>query len=292
MYAKIFIPIIAIAILASFSLFRVQQWEQGIMFRFGEITRSDYTAGLYFKFPWVNTVRKFDIRLLNLDQEPQRFLTAEKKDVIVDYYAKWRISDVAKFYNATRGGDVTYANGLLGQRINSGLRNEFGKRTVQEVVAGDREEIMEIVRITTSKLPEEMGITVEDVRTKRIDLPAEVSSSVYSRMQAERTRVAKGFRARGAEAAERIRAKSDREREVILANAYRDAEIVKGEGDAQSTEIYAAAFGKDEEFYAFYRSLNAYKTTFSGTRDILILQPNTEFFKYFNHPDGKLGLGE
>ncbi|MCZ6525944.1 MAG: protease modulator HflC [Gammaproteobacteria bacterium] len=287
MYAKIFIPIIAIAILASFSLFRVQQWERGIMFRFGEIARSDYTAGLHFKFPWVNTVRKFDIRLLNLDQEPQRFLTAEKKDVIVDYYAKWRISDVAKFYNATRGGDIAYANGLLGQRINSGLRNEFGKRTVQEVVAGDRDEIMEIVRITTSKLPEEMGITVEDVRTKRIDLPAEVSSSVYSRMQAERTRVAKGFRARGAEAAERIRAKSDREREVILANAYRDAEVVKGEGDAQSTEIYAAAFGKDEEFYAFYRSLNAYKTTFSGTRDILLLQPDTEFFKYFNHPDGK-----
>ena len=287
MYAKIFIPVIAIAILASFSLFRVQPWEQAIVLEFGEIKRSDYKAGLHVKFPWVNTVRKFDIRLLNLDQEPQRFLTAEKKDVIVDYYAKWRISNVDKFYKATRGGDIAYANGLLGQRINSGLRNEFGKRTVQQVVAGDRDEVMEIVRITTAKLPDEMGITVEDVRTKRIDLPAEVSSSVYSRMQAERTRVAKGFRARGAEAAERIRAKSDREREVILANAYRDAEVVRGEGDAQATEVYAAAFGKDTEFYSFYRSLNAYKTSFSGNRDILLLQPDSEFFRYFNHPKGK-----
>lgn len=287
MYVKIFIPVIAIALLMPFLLFKVQPWEQAIVFEFGEIIRDDYEPGLHFKLPWVNTVRKFDTRLLNLDQEPQRFLTAEKKDVIVDYYAKWHISDVAKFYKATRGGDVAYANNLLGQRINSGLRNEFGKRTVQEVVAGDREKVMEIVRITTAKLPNEMGITVADVRTKRIDLPAEVSSSVYSRMQAERTRVAKGFRARGAEAAERIRAKSDREREVILANAYRDAEVVRGEGDAQATEIYAAAFGKDEEFYAFYRSLNAYQTSFSGNSDILILQPNSEFFKYFNHPTGK-----
>ncbi len=237
--------------------------------------------------PFINTVRKFDTRLLNLDQEPQRFLTAEKKDVIVDYYAKRKISSVDKFYTATRVGDIAYANGLLAQRVNSALRDEFGKRTVQEVVAGDREKVMEIVRISTATLPEELGITVTDVRTKRIDLPAEVSNSVYDRMRAERLRVAKDFRARGEEGAERIRANADRERQIILANAYRDSEILRGEGDAQSTEIYAAAFGKNEEFYALYRSLDAYQNSFSGNNDILLLKPDSEFFKYFNHPQGK-----
>ncbi len=286
-FIKIILTLVALAILASFSLFRVQEWQQAILFKFGEIQRSDYKAGLHFKFPWVNTIQMFDIRLLNLDQEPQRFLTAEKKDVIVDYYAKWRITDVEAFYKATRGGDISYANTLLGQRINSALRDEFGKRTVQNVVAGDRDEIMELVRKTTAKLPVEFGITVDDVRTKRIDLPEEVSSSVYLRMRAERTRVAKDFRARGAEAAERIEADADREREVILAEAYRDAEIVRGEGDAKATEIYAAAYGKNEEFYGLYRSLNAYQSVFSNNRDILLLKPDSEFFKYFNHPKGK-----
>jgi membrane protease subunit HflC len=279
--------LVIVVVFSYFSLFRVYEWEQAIIFKFGEIQRSDYKAGLHFKMPWVNTIKKFDIRLLNLDQEPQRFLTSEKKDVIVDYYAKWRISDVDRFYRATSGGDIAYANGLLSQRINSAIRDEFGKRTVQEVVAGDRAEILQLVRTNAERLPGELGITLVDVRTKRIDLPEEVSSSVYSRMRAERTRVAKDFRARGSEAAERIQANADREREVILANAYRDAEIIRGEGDAQATEIYAASFGKNREFYSLWRSLNAYQRSFSGNKDIMLLQPDSDFFKYFNDPAGK-----
>lgn len=287
MLLRIIIPVVLLAVVAYFSLFRVQEYEQAIVFRFKEIQRSDYKPGLHFMIPVINTAQKFETRLLNLDQEPQRFLTVEKKDVIVDYYAKWVISDVEKFYVATRGGDVQYATGLLGQRINRALRDEFGKRTVQEVVAGERGEILDVVETTTDQLRDELGITVIDVRTKRIDLPEEVSNSVYARMRAERTRVAKDFRARGGEAAERIRANADREREIILADAYKDAETVRGEGDARATEIYAGAFGKDEEFYTLYRSLNAYRTSFSNNSDILLLEPDSDFFRYFNNSQGE-----
>lgn len=284
---KIIIAVILLALIASVSLFKVQQWEQAIVFKFREIERSDYKPGLHFKIPGVNTSQTFEKRLLNLDQEPQRFLTKEKKDVIVDYYVKWRISDVGKFYTISLGGDVQYANALLEQRITRALRDEFGKKTVQEVVAGDRGEIFDALASTIAQLPQELGILVVDIRTKRIDLPAEVSHSVYERMRAERLRVAKDFRARGEEAAERISATADREREIILANAYRDAEIIRGEGDAQATETYAAAFGRDEEFYAFYRSLSAYQNSFSGQNDILLISPESDFFKYFNHPLGR-----
>ncbi len=286
MFLRILFLFIIASVVAYFSLFRVQEYEQAIVFQFKEIQRSDYEPGLHFMIPVVNTAQKFETRLLNLDQEPQRFLTLEKKDVIVDYYAKWIISDVEKFYVATRGGDVQYATGLLGQRINRALRDEFGKRTVQEVVAGERGEILDVVETTTDQLQDELGITVVDVRTKRIDLPAEVSNSVYARMRAERTRVAKDFRARGGEAAERIRANADREREIILANAYRDAETVRGEGDARATEIYAGAFGKNQEFYTLYRSLSAYRSSFGGS-DILILEPDSDFFKYFSNSLGE-----
>jgi len=287
MQFRIAIPILVLVILGWMSAFKVEQWEQAIVFRFREINRSDSEPGLHFMWPFMDTVKKFELRLLNMDQEPQRYLTIEKKDVIVDYYVKWRISDVRSFYTATRGGDVEYANGLLGQRINRALRDEFGKRTVQQVVAGERGEILDIVTTTTSQLERELGIRVVDVRTKRIDLPEEVSTSVYDRMRAERLRVAKDFRARGGEAAERIKANADREREVILANAYRDAETIRGEGDAQATEIYAAAFGKDEEFYALYRSLNAYQNSFSSGKDMLLLEPDSEFFKYFKNPKAR-----
>ncbi len=286
MLLRILFLFIIASVVAYFSLFRVQEYEQAIVFQFKEIQRSDYEPGLHFMIPVVNTAQKFETRLLNLDQEPQRFLTLEKKDVIVDYYAKWIISDVEKFYVATRGGDVQYATGLLGQRINRALRDEFGKRTVQEVVAGERGEILDVVETTTDQLQDELGITVVDVRTKRIDLPAEVSNSVYARMRAERTRVAKDFRARGGEAAERIRANADREREIILANAYRDAETVRGEGDARATETYAGAFGKNQEFYTLYRSLSAYRNSF-GSSDILLLQPDSDFFKYFSNSLGE-----
>ena len=282
MYVKIIVALLLLALLGSLSVFRVEQWEQAIVFRFKEVHRTDNKPGLHFMLPIADTAQKFSTQLLNVDQDPQRFLTIEKKDVIVDYYAKWKISNVETFYTATKGGDFAYANILIGQRINTALRDEFGKRTVQEVVAGERGEIFDIVQSATSQLPEELGVTVMDVQTKRIDLPEEVSDSVYERMRAERTRVAKGFRARGSEAAERIEAKADRDREVILAEAYRDAETIRGEGDAQATEIYAAAFGKNEEFYSMYRSLNAYKNVFGKGDDILLLKPDSEFFRYFN----------
>lgn len=288
MFYRIILPlVILIAVVFSFSVFRVNQYEQAVVFKFGEIQRSDDEPGLHFMIPIMNTVKKFEDRLLNLDQEPQRFLTAEKKDVIVDYYAKWRISNVRKFYTSTRGGDIQYANGLLGQRINRALRDEFGKRTVQEVVAGERGEILDIVAGTTKQLQKEMGITVVDVRTKRIDLPEEVSHSVYDRMRAERLRVAKEFRAQGEEASERIKATADKDQEVILANAYKDAEILRGEGDAKATDIYASAYNKDRDFYAFYRSLNAYRNSFGDNNDILLLDPDSEFFKYFKNSSGK-----
>ena len=279
--SKVLFPFLLIAIVIYFSIFTVNQWQQAIVFKFREIYRSDNQPGIHFMIPLVNYAQKIEKRLLNLDQEPQRFLTKEKKDVIVDYYVKWRITDIEKFYTATRGNIVS-ANTLLEQRINRALRDEFGERTVQEVVAGERTQILNVVTSTTSNLTDELGISVIDVRTKRIDLPAEVSNSVYQRMRAERDRVAKDFRARGSEAAERIRANADREREVILANAYRDAETIRGEGDAQATEVYAAAFTKDEEFYSFYRSLNAYQNSFSEGNDILLVEPESDFFKYIN----------
>jgi membrane protease subunit HflC len=282
------IPVVILGLIITyFSMFRVFQWEQAIIFKFREVQDTITEPGLHFMIPWVNTVQKFETRLLNFDQEEQRFLTIEKKDVLVDYYLKWRISDVEEFYTATRGGDIQYANGLLAQRINRALRDEFGKRTVQEVVAGARGEILDIVQSTTDMVQQELGIDIVDVRTKKIDLPEEVSSSVYDRMRAERTRVAKDFRARGAEAAERIRANADREQEIILANAFRDAETIRGEGDAQATEIYASAYGKDQDFFAFYRSLIAYQNSFIGNSDIMILKPDSEFFKYFRGQQGR-----
>ena len=287
MYAKILIAILLSVLIASLSVFKVEQWEQAIVFRFKEVHRTDNKPGLHFMVPLIDTAQKFSTQLLNVDQDPQRFITVEKKDVIVDYYAKWKITDVKKFYTATKGGDFNYANTLLGQRINTALRDEFGKRTVQEVVASERGEIYDIVKPETAQFPQELGITIKDVQTKRIDLPEEVSNSVYQRMRAERLRVAKDFRARGEEAAERIEAKADRDREVILAEAYRDAETIRGEGDAQATEIYAAAFGRNEEFYSMYRSLNAYKNVFGKGNDVLLLKPDSDFFRYFNQSGKK-----
>lgn len=283
---KLVFALLVVFVVGYFSVFKVDQWEDAIVFKFRKIDKSDYEPGLHFMLPFINTVQKFEKRLLNFDQEPQRFLTYEKKDVIVDYFVKWRIIDVEKFYQATRG-NIRDANDLLGQRINSALRDEFGARTVQEVVAGNRSEMFGVIKKTTSSLPDELGILVIDVRTIRIDLPSEVSNSVYERMRAERNRVAKDFRARGAEEAERIRARTDREREIILADAYRDAEIKRGEGDAKAIDIYASAYSKDEEFYSLYRSLNAYKNSFGNSNDIMLIEPKSKFFKYFNNSEEK-----
>lgn len=285
---KIFIPLVILFVVGSFSIFKVNQWEQAVVFEFKKISSSDFGPGLHFMVPVMNTALKFENRLLNLDQPPRRFLTIEKKDVIVDYYAKWRILDVEKFYVASNSGNIEYAQTeLISQNLDQALRDEFGKRTVQEVVAGERDEILKIVTSTSDQLKESYGIEIVDVRTKRIDLPDEVSDDVYKRMRSERVRVAKELRAEGNEAAERIRAKTDKDREIILANAYRDAEIIRGEGDAQATEIYAAAYTKDEDFYSFYRSLNAYQKSFNNGNDVLLIEPKSEFFRYFNNPKGR-----
>jgi len=274
--------IAAVAVLIVLSLFRVEETQTAIRFQFGEIVQANYKPGLHFKIPPpFNNIRKFDARVQTLDTDPERFLTAEKKNVIVDSFVKWRIDDAARFYTAV-AGDPNNANLRLDQIIKDGLRSEFSKRTLQEVVSGDRAQIMDILSSTAKAEAKQIGIDVLDVRIKRIDLPAEVSSSVYRRMRAERERVARDFRSRGAEAAERIRADADRKSTVILAEAYRDAERQRGEGDARAAEIYAQAFNKNPEFYSFYRSLNAYRSSFQGDGDILVMQSDSEFFQYFN----------
>ena len=280
---KFGIPVLALVIWAS--VFTVDERQKAILFKFGEILSSDFEPGLHLKMPIINNVRKFDQRILTIDQQPERFLTAEKKDLIVDSFVKWRIANVEQYFKTTQG-DENRAGQLLYQNINNGLRDEFGKRTVQEVIAGDRTEIMKIMTAEATEKAQTLGIEVIDVRIKKIDLPARVSDSVYRRMRAERERVARDFRSKGAEAAERIRADADRQRSVILAEAYRDSEIVRGEGDAKATDIYAGAFSKDEDFFRFHRSVNAYKNNFSSAEDIILLQPDSEFFRYFNESRG------
>jgi len=281
---KFGIPVLALVVWAS--VFTVDMTQRAILFKFGEILASDFEPGLHLKMPLINNVKKFDKRILTIDQQPERFLTAEKKDLIVDSYVKWRIADVVQYYKTVQG-DELQAGRLLYQNINNGLRDEFGKRTVQEVIAGDRTEIMSIMTAEATEKAKTLGIEVIDVRIKKIDLPARVSDSVYRRMRAERERVARDFRSKGAEAAERIRADADRQRSVILAEAYRDSEIVRGEGDANATDIYAAAFSKNEDFFRFNRSINAYRNNFSTADDIILLEPDSEFFRYFNNSRGK-----
>lgn len=264
-------------------LFTVDQREYAIRFKFEAIDRSDFAPGIHFMIPVMHKVRKFPNRLLYLDSEPERFLTIEKKDVIADYFVKWRINNVNTYYNRAQG-DERVARDILFRQINDSLRGEFGKRTVKEVVAGERGDVMHIVTAAAREKGQELGVTVVDVRTKRINLPEEVSNAVYERMRAERERTARKLRSEGAEAAERIRAASDRERVVILADAYREAEHTRGQGDAKATEVYAQSFGRNQEFYSFYRSLNAYKSSFGKNQDILLIEPKSDFFNYFKHP--------
>jgi modulator of FtsH protease HflC len=280
------VAVVAALLVLWSSLFYVDERELAIKFQFGEIIASDYAPGIHLKTPLVQNVRKFDKRILTIDAKEESFFTGEKKDLIVDSYVKWRIRDVVEYYKAT-GGDELRAGNLLYQTIKTGLREEFGKRTIQEVVAGDRSEIMGITTEQAKKKAETLGIEVVDVRVKRIEYPPGVSASVYDRMRTERERVARDFRSKGAESAERIRADADRQSKVTLAEAYRDSEVVRGEGDARSANIYSNAYGKNRDFYRFYRSMDAYKKTFSGKEDILLLQPNSEFFRYFNDAHGK-----
>lgn len=275
------IGLVVLGILISSSTYIVDQRERAILFRLGEIVRTDLGPGLHFKMPFINNVSKFDGRILTLDANPERFLTSEKKNVIVDSFVKWRIDDLGNYYKAT-GGDERRAAMRLSQIIKDMLRGEFAKRTVQEVISGERSQIMQILAAQASDQVKELGIEVVDVRIKRTDLPAEVSTSVYQRMRAERARVAKDFRSRGEESAIRIRAEADRKRTVLLAEAYRDAERTRGEGDAIAAETYAKAYQKDPEFYSFYRSLDAYTKSFNSPEDVMLIKPDSDFFKYFN----------
>lgn len=263
------------------ALYTVSETQIAIKLRLGEIITVDYKAGLKFKTPFVNNVVKFDKRIQTLDAPAERFLTGEKKNVIVDSYVKWRIVNAEQFYKST-GGSMVRTNNRLAQIIKTGLKSEFSKRTIADVVSGERSEIMLNITRLAKKDITEFGIEIIDVRIKRIDLSREVSNSVYRRMQAERQRVAKEFRSRGAEEAEIIRAAADKERTIILANSYRDSEKIRGEGDAVSANNYAKAYSKDAKFYSFYRSLESYKKSFSGHNDIMVLNPNTEFFRHFN----------
>ena len=281
---KIIVPV-AVFLLWS-AVFTVDERQEAVLFQFGEILESDYEPGLHFKMPFVNNVRKFDNRILTIDQKPERFLTKEKKDLIVDSYVKWRIVDVVQYYKTTQGDELT-AGRLLYENINNGLRDEFGKRSIQEIVSGDRTQIMKLMTEQASKHAATLGIEVVDVRVKKVDYPERVSNSVYQRMRAEREREARDFRSKGHEASERIQADADRQSSILLAEAYRDSEIVRGEGDARATEIYAGAFNKDREFYKFSRSLTAYQKTFSNPGDVILLEPDSEYFRYFKDPTGK-----
>jgi len=278
------IVIIGLLVVATFTVFTVSEKEKAIMFQLGKIVRTDFTPGLHFRIPIAQNVKKFDSRILTLDAKPEEYLTNEKKYVVVDSFVKWRISDVSRYYT-TMGGDEARAADRLSQIVKDGLRAEFAKRSVQDAISGERSQIMDILLVKAKKSLSEFGIEVVDVRIKRIDWPGSISESVYRRMEAERARVAKDFRGRGEEAAERIRADGDRQREVILAEAYRDAEVIRGEGDARAANIYATAYNKNREFYAMYKSFEAYRKTFSNANDILVLEPDSEFFRYFSNPN-------
>ncbi|MBF2760320.1 MAG: protease modulator HflC [Ectothiorhodospiraceae bacterium AqS1] len=276
--------IVGLGILGAMSLFTVKESQTAILLQFGKIQRTDIQPGLHFKIPVVQTVRTFDRRIQTLDREPKRYLTQEQKNVMVDFFVKWRISDVQRFYTAT-GGDVDRTNDRLSELIIRRSRDEFGKRTVQQVVSGERTEIMDKLVVAVQGPAIDLGIEIVDVRIKRVDLPEDVSQSVYNRMRSERQETANRLRSEGEEEARDLRAKADKQREVIIAEAEREAQITRGEGDALAIDIYAQAYEKDREFYRFYRSLDAYRNTFGSTADILLLEPNSEFFRYFKEPN-------
>ena len=277
---NVLIGAVAVLVVLSMSMFVVDQRQSAIVFQLGETIRIKTDPGLGFKVPLLQNVRYFDSRILTLDAgEPERFITAEKKNVMVDSFIKWRIVDVKQYYISV-GGDEVRARTRLMQTVNSSMREEFGKRTIHDVVSGEREQIMNVLRSKTDADARKIGVQVLDVRLKRVDFPVEISDSVYRRMDAERKRVANELRASGAAEGEKIKADADKQREVILAEAYREAQKTKGEGDARAAAIYAAAFGRNPEFYSFYRSLEAYRESFKNKSDIMVLDPSSEFFKY------------
>lgn len=272
-----------VLVVLAMSLFTVDQRQYALVFQLGEVKREIVEPGLHFKVPFVQNVRYFDRRILTLESsDPERFITSEKKNVLVDSFIKWRIVD-PKLYYISVSGDEARARTRLTQTVNAGLREEFGKRLVHDVISGERDKIMDQMREKADVDARKIGVQIVDVRLKRVELPEEVSDAVYRRMEAERKRVANELRSEGAAEAEKIRADADRQREVLVAEAYRDAQKIKGEGDAKAAAIYGDAFGKSPEFYAFYRSLEAYRNSFGHKSDILVVEPNSDFFKYMKN---------
>tara|TARA_B100000035_G_scaffold52662_1_gene41206 strand:- start:66 stop:935 length:870 start_codon:yes stop_codon:yes gene_type:complete len=285
--SRILVSFIVLLILLSLSTFTVDQREYALVFRLGEIVSVKKEPGLYFKTPIVENVKFFDKRILTYESDqPDRFITSEKKNVLVDSYIKWRITDPSKYYVSVNG-DERQAERRLTQTVNDGLRAEFGKRTIQEVVSGQRSEIMGILQERADKESRLIGVEILDVRLRRVDLPEEVSQSVYQRMNAERKSVANELRSQGFADSEKIRANAEKERDIIITEAYKNAQKIKGEGDASATKIYAEAFSKNKEFYDFFRSLEAYRKSFKGKDDILVLDPDSDFFKFLKSPDSK-----
>jgi len=285
--SRLIVAIITLLIIASLSTFTVDQREHAVVFRLGEIVSVKGEPGLYVKAPLVDNVRFFDKRILTYDSsQPDRFITSEKKNVLVDSYIKWRITDPAKYYVSVNG-DEQQAERRLTQTVNDGLRAEFGKRTIQEVVSGERSEIMDIIKERADRDSRQIGIEILDVRLRRVDLPKEVSESVYQRMNAERKSVANELRSQGFADSEKIRAEAEKQRDIIITEAYREAQTIKGKGDAKAARIYADSFSKNAEFYDFYRSLEAYRKSFDGKDDIMVLDANSDFFKYLRGPSKK-----
>lgn len=287
MFSKAIIAIAVVAgIIFSTCTYTVDETQRAILFKFGEIKAADIKPGLHFKMPFINNVKVFDSRILTLDVKPDLFPTSEKKYVYVDFFVKWRIDNVRDYFVAT-GGLEERANSRLSQITKDELRDEFASRTIKEAVSGERSDIMEALVLKANQISQELGIEIVDLRVSRIDYTDDISGSVYERMRAERDRVAKDFRARGRESSEKIRAAADRERQITLANAYKVSEQLRGEGDATAAEVYANAYGRDPEFYALTKSLNAYKQTFNNKSDVLVLEPDSQFFRYFNQSNGK-----
>ncbi len=286
---RLFIPIIAIValIIGLNSVFVVKEYEYAIKFRLGEVVSSDYEPGLHLKMPFINNIEKLEKRMITLDMRPEQMNTAEQKFVEVDYYVKWRIADPRQFYISTQGGDMMFTRSRLGQLIRNDLRDEFAQRTLSEVVSEQRRDMMERLVARADTRFQDFGIDVIDVRIKRIELTEEVLNSVFNRMETQRTEFANELRSLGRESAERIQADADRQVRVLLADAERDAQRMRGEGDAQAIEIYANAFNRDREFYSFWRSLDAYQNSFGTENDILLMDTNSEFFRYFDQQGGR-----
>ncbi|MFO7807772.1 protease modulator HflC [Guyparkeria sp.] len=289
---RLLLPIIVVIVfLYATATFQVAEYQEGVKFRLGEIVETDFEPGLHFKLPFVNSVRLFDTRILSLSTPPERFLTSEKKNLIVDYYIKWRITQPADFYRATRGQE-SVAESRLNQIVKDSMKSQISSRTIAEVVSGDRDLFMRNVIETTNEDISGLGLEIVDVRIMRIELPEEVRESVYSRMEKERSTVAKAIRSRGEEQAKRISSDADRQRVVIVSEAEREADEIRGEGDAEAAKIYAESFGQDEEFFAFYRSIQAYQKAFANGSDTFVLSPDSPFFRYFESPDGKSSDGK